>query len=296
MLSKISIEVYDPMKKIRYGILIILCTVTMYSCEDTHKGKTQPDVIFATTPHRVVKEMLKLAEVTKEDVVYDLGSGDGRIVIAAARDFGARGVGIEIDPKLIIESNENARSAGVSDRITFIEKDIFVADTSQATVVALYMLPELNKELLPKLFKELRPGTRIVSHKFGIGDWQPDMTLTAHDTKVLFWIVPANVTGDWRISLWNEKVKRNYTLTLNQHYQKISGTLSYDNRRLNTGDMKLYGTEIMIFVSDTMSGQRFLMTLEGIVSGDTMEGKALVTEGGGPLSTAYSWKGIRIPK
>src|SRR5689334_7939067 len=131
-----------------------------------------PDVIFVPTPQSVVDAMLKLAHVTKDDVVYDLGCGDGRIVVTAAKQFGARGVGIDIDPKRIKESNENAVSAGVTDRVKFLNTDIFADSTnlSEATVVTLYLLPSLNVKLLPKLRRELKPGTRIVSNSFGMGE------------------------------------------------------------------------------------------------------------------------------
>ncbi len=126
------------------------------------------DAPYVVTPNEVVIEILKIAGVTKDDVVYDLGSGDGRLVIAAAKQFGARGVGVEIDPRLIQESNENARLAGVSDRVKFVQQDLFQTDLSEATVVTLYLLPEVNLRLRPKLLRELKPGTRLVSHQFGL--------------------------------------------------------------------------------------------------------------------------------
>jgi cyclopropane fatty-acyl-phospholipid synthase-like methyltransferase len=132
------------------------------------------DAPYVSTPEPVVKAMLRMASVRQSDVVYDLGCGDGRIVIAAARDFGARGVGIDIDPRRIDEANAAARSAGVSARVRFAVQDLFKTDFSEATVMALYLFPELNAKLLPKLRAELKPGARVVSHRFGIGDWAPD--------------------------------------------------------------------------------------------------------------------------
>ena len=138
--------------------------------------------------------MLKLAGVTRDDVVFDLGSGDGRIVIIAAQTYGARGVGIEIDPKLVAISRQIARDAQVTDRVTFIEGDLFTADISAATVVTLYLSNSINRELEPKLRTQLRPGTRIVSHQFPIGRWAPDKTLRAREdgTDLYFWIVPGS--------------------------------------------------------------------------------------------------------
>ena len=135
-----------------------------------------PDVIFVPTPQEVVDAMLKLAKVTKNDVIYDLGSGDGRIPITAAKTYGARGVGIDIDPQRIKEATENLKTAGVGDRVKFLNQDLFTTDISEATVVTLYLLPSLNLKLLPKLNKELKPGTRVVSHAFDMGpDIKPKM-------------------------------------------------------------------------------------------------------------------------
>jgi cyclopropane fatty-acyl-phospholipid synthase-like methyltransferase len=131
------------------------------------------DAPYVSTPDGVVREMLRLAEVGPRDIVYDLGCGDGRIVIAAARDFGARGVGIDIDPRRIAEANAGARRAGVQERVRFVVQDLFKSDFSEATVVTLFLFAELNAKLLPKFRAELRPGTRVVSHQFGIGDWKP---------------------------------------------------------------------------------------------------------------------------
>jgi ribosomal protein L11 methylase PrmA len=151
-----------------------------------------PDVIYVPTAQSVVDAMLKLAKVTKDDVVYDLGCGDGRIVITAAKQFGARGVGIDIDPKRIQESNANAVAAGVTDRVKFLNTDIFADSTnfSEATVVTLYLLPSLNVRLLPKLLQQLKPGTRIVSNSFDMGDWKAEQELEVDSRTIYFWTVP----------------------------------------------------------------------------------------------------------
>src|SRR5262245_6248530 len=150
----------------------------------------QPDVIFVATPPNVVTAMLELAEVTPRDLVLDLGSGDGRIAIAAAKQFGARGVGVEIDADLIEAARENARKAGVADRVRFLQGDLFQADFSEATVVTIYLLPPLNLKLRPRLFHDLRPGTRVVSHAFHMGDWKPDRERTVDGRSVYFWVIP----------------------------------------------------------------------------------------------------------
>ncbi|MGE5525583.1 MAG: SAM-dependent methyltransferase [Rhodospirillaceae bacterium] len=149
-----------------------------------------PDVVFVPTPNDVVDKMLELAAVTPEDRVYDLGCGDGRIVITAAQRYGAHGVGIDIDPRRIAEANENARKAGVIDRVRFIEADLFEANIRDATVVTLYLLTRLNAKLKPKLLQELRPGTRVVSHAFDMGDWEPERKEFVGASAVYLWRIP----------------------------------------------------------------------------------------------------------
>lgn len=163
---------------------------------------TQPqeklsDVPYVPTPSKVVEEMLNVAGVTGNDLLYDLGSGDGRIVITAAQKFGTQGVGIDINPKLIQEAFNNAQKAGVTDRVQFLQQDLFKADLSKATVVTLYLLRSVNLKLRPKLLKELKPGTRIVSHSFDMGDWKPDRVVIVDngDRKhvLFYWVVPETI-------------------------------------------------------------------------------------------------------
>ena len=149
----------------------------------------QPDVIFVPTPHDVVDAMLALAEVRDGDVLYDLGSGDGRIPIAAAQKYDVRAVGIDIDPQRIAEANANARAAGVTSEVTFRNEDLFQADFSDATVITLYLLPTLNEKLMPTL-KQLKPGTRIVSHSFRMGDWEPEKEQDVNGRRIYRWTVP----------------------------------------------------------------------------------------------------------
>lgn len=165
------------------------------------------DVPYVPTPQPVVDAMLKLGKVGKDDLLYDLGSGDGRIVITAAKRYGTRGVGIDINPERIQEANENARKAGVSDseallrgadRVQFIQQDLFKTDLSKATVVTLYLLPEINLKLRPKLLRELKPGTRIVSHAFDMGDWKPQQTLQVEGKTIYYWVVPQQVPANLR--------------------------------------------------------------------------------------------------
>lgn len=158
--------------------------------QETQPATRRPDVIFVPTPEEVVEAMLQVAKVTKDDVVYDLGSGDGRIPVTAARKYGARGVGIDIDPVRVEEALENVKRNNVEHLVRIVQGDLFEQDLREATVVTLYLLPSLNLKLRPKLLKELRPGTRIVSHAFDMGDWKPDQELEVNGRKVYLWIVP----------------------------------------------------------------------------------------------------------
>src|SRR4029453_15711952 len=162
---------------VRSLFLLLVLIAAVAAPASTQTQLRPPDVIFVPTPQDVVDAMLKLAKVTKNDVIYDLGSGDGRIPITAAKTYGARGVGIDIDPQRIKEANENLKAAGVGDRVKFMNQDLFTTDISEASVVTLYLLPRLNLKVLPKLNKELKPGTRIVSHAFDMGSAKPLETL-----------------------------------------------------------------------------------------------------------------------
>ena len=179
------------MKLCRYfsGVIFIMfCAVVLISAQ-TAAPRT-PDVPYVPTPQEVVDAMLKLAKVMKNDVIYDLGSGDGRIVITAAKKYGATGIGVDINPERIKEANANAREAKVTDKVKFVEGDLFEMDFSKATVVTLYLLPRINLKLRPQLLEQLKPGTRIVSHAFDMGDWEPEQTITVNGSTIYFWTVP----------------------------------------------------------------------------------------------------------
>jgi hypothetical protein len=154
----------------------------------------EPEVPYVPTHEKIVAEMLKVAKVGKNDVLYDLGSGDGRIIITAAKKFGTRGVGVDIDPVRVKEARENAAKAGVTDRVKFLQQDLFETDIREATVVTLYLLPEVNLRLRPKLLSELKPGTRVVSHNYDMGDWTPLKTLqmqVPEEHTIYYWVVPS---------------------------------------------------------------------------------------------------------
>lgn len=171
-------------------LLAVALAVPLITSSATDRPQEEPYVPFVATPEPVVEEMLEIAKVNAQDIVYDLGSGDGRIVIAAARLFGARGVGIEIDPDLVREATMYAEQAGGANLVRFVEGDLFAADLHEATVVTLFLLPEANRQLLPKLLAELRPGTRILSYKYSLGDWAPEKTVHVSHGTVYYWVVP----------------------------------------------------------------------------------------------------------
>ena len=180
-------------------LALLVCVLALSAATGSCNGESAsraPDVRYDPTPHNVVAEMLALAQVNAKDIVYDLGCGDGRIVVAAAQQFGARGVCVDIDPQRIREGVANARRAGVAERIVFMERDLFAIDLGEATVVTLFLSPPMNLKLQAKLWRELKPGTRVVSYVHGMGDWMPQETRrvqsTAHGSRTLYlWIIPA---------------------------------------------------------------------------------------------------------
>jgi hypothetical protein len=226
-------------------------------------GQEGKDVIWVPTPEALVSAMLDMAKVTSQDYVMDLGSGDGRIVIAAAKR-GAHAIGVEYNPDMVALSTENARKAGVSDRASFIRADIFETDFSKATVLTMYLLPDLNIRLRPKIL-EMKPGTRIVSHAFSMEDWEPDQTAEVEDRSAFLWIVPAKVAGTWS---WPSETGQ-AELTLRQKYQKLEGTLKTEGKEVPLTDAKLDGDRISFRV---VEGNPTTRQYSGVVSGNTIRG------------------------
>jgi len=269
-------------------IMITALSITGYS------QKRLPDVHFEPTPDDVVEAMLRMAEVTKDDLVYDLGCGDGRIVIMARKKFGARGVGVDIDPVRIKESNENARKEGVADRVKFIGNDLFETDISGATVVTLYLLEEINLQLRPKLFNELKPGTRIVSHTFDMGDWEPDNIGQVRDRMFYYWIIPANIAGTWRWNLTSPMGELESQLILNQEFQEISGKVDIQGRQLRIREQRLKGDQLSFRVRYNSEGQNVVMQFNGYVRDDAIKGRLEIK--GGPCTGTQEWTAKRIKK
>lgn len=248
------------------------------------EGDRTPDVGFVATPVSLVSGMLDLAAVADTDVLYDLGSGDGRIVIAAARR-GARAVGVELDSMLVEESRASADSAGVAARAEFRRADLFATDLRPATVVTLYLGRELNLRLRPILLRDLRPGTRVVSQAFDMGDWPPDSVITVRSrevaaTPIHLWVIPADVAGRWALAIGPDDASaERLRLDLAQEYQAVRGTA--DSVRLE--DVRLRGDSLTL----SIRGIRFA----GRVSGDEARG-TVTTPGASPKS----WRAVRTAR
>ena len=186
-------------------------------------GQAGKDVVWIPTPDAVVRQMLDAVKTTRDDVVYDLGSGDGRIPIAAAKQYGARAVGIEYNPEMAELARRNVKREGVDDLVSIVTGDIFVEDFSKATVVTMYLLPQLNIKLRPTILR-MKPGTRVASHQFDMGEWEPDRQLKVETRDAYVWIVPADVAGKW--TLKDDRGSFSGTLNLVQRYQRLGGTLA----------------------------------------------------------------------
>jgi SAM-dependent methyltransferase len=227
-------------------------------------GQAGKDVIWVPTPDQVVKRMLDMAKLGPKDFLVDLGSGDGRTVIAAAKDYGARALGVEFNPKMVELSRRNAAVAGVGKRAEFRQGDIFATDFTRATVVTMYLLPDLNLKLRPRVLA-MRPGTRIVSHSFTMGDWEPDATDSVEGHSIYHWVVPARVNGQWRLDL----PAGAFEMALTQQYQKVAGSARADGKSLELQDARLAGDRI----SFSLSGADGVKTAySGRVTSATMQG------------------------
>ena len=229
-------------------------------------GQSGKDVVWIPTPDALVQRMLQAAKVTDRDVVYDLGAGDGKIPIAAARDHKAKAVGIEYNPELADLARRNAQRAGVADRVRIITGDIFDNKFTDATVVTLYLLPELNRRLMPTLLK-LKPGTRVVSHAFKMADWEPDETVGESDRDAFLWIVPANAAGRWTLA--EQRGDWAATVDVTQLYQRVGGTVSLANQPQPLLSPTLSGDTLSFFFR-APDGQS--LQVRGNVDGDRFVG------------------------
>ena len=240
-------------------------------------------VPYVPTPQSVVDRMLEIGKVGPQDYLIDLGSGDGRIVVTAAKKYGARGFGVDLNPTRIAEANENARKAGVTDKVTFHRTDLFETDLARASIITMYLLPRVNLDLRPKLL-ELKPGTRIVSHDFSMGDWQPEHheQVDAKDkyggsgglSDVYLWIVPAKVGGIWQSELTVRGKPVAYSFNLQQEFQKVTGTAQVAGRTVKLENVKLLGDALTFDLAAEVQGIAVKHQFSGKVEGAYIGGTA----------------------
>ena len=253
------------------------------------------DVPFVPTPYVVIDEMLRLAKVTSQDFVMDLGSGDGRVLITAAKKFGARGLGVELNEQLIHESRAAAEQAGVADRVRFLQQDLFKTDLSPATVITMYLLPGVMMRLRPALLG-LKPGTRLVSHDFRLDDWNPDVTTQIRKNTFL-WIVPAKVAGKWQMNLAlpGGAGPSTITLELRQKFQEIDGHAQFDGRHAQIWEPRLSGERLSFVIVDDRDRDRDAeasLYFEGRVAGNVIEGS--IRRDVGSMQTVQAWRALRV--
>jgi len=305
------------MKK-RYStisLIGLLVAMTLIFLSRAPAQQKKPEVPYVSTPDEVVAEMLRIANVDKDDVLYDLGCGDGRIVITAAKMYGCSGVGIDIDPERIRESRENAIKAGVSDKVQFIQMDLFEAEIREASVVTIYLLSGVNLRLRPKLFLELGPGSRVVSHEFSMGKWEPDATSSVKTENyrdpylfnywdeqiadywrthtVYLWIIPGNVKGTWKLTIPDITGNDKVTLRFDQEFQQVRGQMLEGASSISVfvKDVKIRGNMLLFTLEGKLKSRTESLHFEGIIQGNTMRGTMEIE--GGPGKGKIKWTARR---
>ena len=260
----------------------------------------EASVPYVPTPQDVVERMLQMAKVGPADYVIDLGSGDGRIVVTAARKHGARGFGVDLNPVRIDEANENARKAGVVDKVAFYQRNLFETDLSEATVITMYLLPRVNLELRPQLL-ELKPGTRLVSHDFSMDDWAPDthVQMEVKDkyggvggkSDIYFWVVPAKTAGHWQWQLPVSGKTQSYEVTLDQKFQSISGTVRVGGRGARLQNARLRGDRISFSFTTEVNGAALKHDFSGRIEGNAISGSVALS--GSRMQSRLDWNAKR---
>lgn len=239
-------------------------------------GQVSKDSVWVTTPERLIRRMLQIADTTKDDVVIDLGAGDGRIPIYAAKHFGARGIAVELEANLVQVAREAARREGVADRVQVIRQDLFEADLSAATVFALFISPGVMQRLKPR-FLALKPGTRITSHQFDLGDWEPDETIEAEGRRAFLWVVPAAVEGTWQVAVPGE----DFRMRVERRYQKLTTSGERAGKGIHVIGANLRGTAIRFTTFDRDGTSRHFT---GRLEGDRLVGESDTGNGARPLA------------
>ncbi len=251
---------------------IALFSLILFSFLANEANAQELDVPYVPTPGNVVEKMLEMADVGPGDYVIDLGSGDGRIVIAAAKR-GAYGHGIDIDPKRIKEARENARKAEVEGKVLFVQEDIFKTDFSRANVITMYLLNSVNLQLRSSLLTRLKPGTRVVSHDFDMNDWKPDNYVREETSNIYFWLIPAQVKGQWRWKTGNET----FVMTAKQNYQEIRLQIKTGKNVLTVDEAKMHGDRISFTATHPKSDEKYIFS--GRVEENTITGIVQIRSG-----------------
>jgi hypothetical protein len=276
----------------------VLCTLAL--CTPLLAFAQATDVPYVPTPQNVVEAMLDIAKVGPDDFLIDLGSGDGRIVITAAKKYGARGFGVELDGALVSDARREAERQGVKDRAQFLAENLFITDIGRATVVTVYLFPRLNIQLVPRIFGELKPGSRLVSHEFDFGRWKPDGHVTVPvpnkrygppQSDVYLWIVPANAAGRWR---WQFAAGAPgvFDATIEQTFQMLQSAARLDGQPLRVTSAKMNGAEISLVLVAQTKGASTRYELSGRVDGDAIRGKARITG----VEREIEWQATRIAR
>jgi hypothetical protein len=261
------------------------------------------DVPYVSTPSNVVAAMLEMARVTADDYLIDLGSGDGRIVIEAAKKSGARGMGVESDANLVSMANEAAKRQGVAGQVKFAQDNLFNADISRTTVLTMYLLPSINLQLRPRILGQMRPGARVVSHDFDMGEWKPDLrreiavpnkSYGPPVSQIYLWYVPANVAGKWQWRLPVGGTTRLYEARINQTFQELAGETLIDGGTATGQGARLRGDLITLNLAREFFGQKFTHEFSGRVEGDRIVGRVRIS--GGSENATLDWEATRVER
>lgn len=261
-------------------------------------GQPTLDVPYVPTAPKVVETMLDMANVGPQDYIIDLGSGDGRIVIAAAKRHGARGFGVDLDEFQVARARGAAERAGVSEKVRFFAGDLFLTDISQATVLTMYLFPSVNVKLRPRLFADLRPGTRVVSHDFDMEQWEPDAQLTvavpdkpygAPESQVYLWVIPANAAGTWHGTIGTDEEPMEFRVELAQTFQMVSGTGRTGAAAGQVWGGRLRGKMLRFTLTAEIDGRSARHEFEGLVNGDAVAGRVKLAGG-----VEREWRAHRV--
>ena len=284
---------------LRTGIYLALCVLLATRAV---MAQQHADVPYVQTPSNVVEAMLDIGRINADDFLIDLGSGDGRIVIAAAKQHGARGMGIELDPGLVSNANREAGRQGVNARATFVAANIFNADFSTATILTMYLLPKVNLELRPRILAQLRPGTRVVSHDFDMGRWKPDArrevavpnkSYGPPVSQVYLWYVPADASGKWQWRMQVAGAVRTYEAVFRQTFQELNADAAVDGSAAAAASAQLRGDTISVTFVHKIDGRDYTHEFSGQLRGDRIVGRATLT--GGAQAT-LDWQATRIAR